>query len=285
MFLIFGCYFYAALYAQEALAYVGKMLAYENSTYGIRIQYPSNWHKENVSSSDKGSTLVDVVKFVSPANNASDMFPASLDLKIDEISDIQPITLAKYANNSIEDLRKDFDIVMLDRNASLSDNPAYKLLYTGVEEGVNLQAMLILTIKGDKAYILNYIAEPTKFSYYLPTLQKMIDSLQITSQENGPHYSYSPNWMDLCNKISLALISSCDTLVNPDNTLTSAGVHARNCIQNGALLTGGAFILGTPPTAIVSALPFAAKLFGCGDVVNISKLTLGQLSGLGSIFR
>lgn len=93
------------------------------------------------------------------------------------------------------------------------------------------------------------------------------------------------NWMDLCNRVSFALISSCDTLVNPDNTLTDAGHHAYGCIQNGALLAGAALLLGTPPTAIVSALPIAAQLFGCGDVVDFSKLTLGQLKGLGSIFR
>ncbi|MGB8938130.1 MAG: PsbP-related protein [Candidatus Nitrosopolaris sp.] len=146
------------------------------------MQYPSNWQKEeNVSSgSDNKSMLVDVVKFISPTKNASDSSSESLDIKIDNISDIQPITLAKYANNSIEDLRKDFDIIKLDRNASLSNNPAYKLVYTGVEEGVNLQAMLILTIKGDKAYIISYNAEPTKFSYYLPTLEKMLNSFQIT---------------------------------------------------------------------------------------------------------
>lgn len=159
-----------------------KMLAYENSTYGIRMKYPSNWHKaENLSSGhDNNSMLVDVVRFSSPSKNFSDTFSQSLDLKIDNISDIQPMTLAKYANNSIEDLRKDFKIIELDRDARLSDNPAYKLVYTGVEEGVNLQAMLILTIKGDKAYILSYNAEPTKFAYYLPTLKKMINSFQIT---------------------------------------------------------------------------------------------------------
>jgi eukaryotic-like serine/threonine-protein kinase len=159
-----------------------KMLTYENSTYGIRMQYPSNWQKEeNLSSdSDNDRMLVDVVKFNSPTKNASDTFSGSLDLKIDNISDIQPITLAKYANNSIEDLRKDFDVIKLDRNASLSDNPAYKLVYNGEEEGVNLQAMLILTIKGDKAYVISYNAAPAKFSYYLPMLQKMIDSFQIT---------------------------------------------------------------------------------------------------------
>jgi hypothetical protein len=93
------------------------------------------------------------------------------------------------------------------------------------------------------------------------------------------------NWMDLCTKISFALTSSCDTLVNPDNTLTSQGMHVRDCIQGGALLAGAALLLGTPPTTIVSILPTVAQLGGCGDVVDFSKLSLGQLQGLGSIFR
>jgi len=104
----------------------------------------------------------------------------SLDLKVDNISDIKPITLAQYANDTINDIRQDFKIIELDTNSSLGGNPAFKLVYTGIEEGVNLQAMLILTIKGDKAYIISYIAEPTKFSFYLPTLQNMINSFQIT---------------------------------------------------------------------------------------------------------
>ena len=93
------------------------------------------------------------------------------------------------------------------------------------------------------------------------------------------------NWMDLCTKISFALSSSCDTLVNSDNTLTSQGMHVRDCIQGGALLAGTALLLGTPTTTIVSVLPTVAQLSGCGDVVDFSKLNLGQLQGLGSIFR
>ena len=46
------------------------------------------------------------------------------------------------------------------------------------------------------------------------------------------------NWIDTCNKISFALVSPCSVLVNPDNTLTSQGMHVRDCIENGALLAG-----------------------------------------------
>jgi hypothetical protein len=125
------------------------MLTYENSNYGIQIQYPSNWYKENVNSgSHNNSRLVDVVKFSPSSRNTSDNIEC-LDINIDNISDVQPITLAKYANNSIQDLRRDFKIIVLDKNASLSENRAYKLIYSGVEESINLKAILILTIKGD----------------------------------------------------------------------------------------------------------------------------------------
>ena len=69
------------------------------------------------------------------------------------------------------------------------------------------------------------------------------------------------------------------------NTLTSQGIHVRDCIQGGALLARAALLLGTPPTTIVSVLPTVAQLGVCGDAVDFSKLNLGQLQGLGSIFR
>ena len=102
---------------------------------------------------------------------------------------------------------------------------------------------------------------------------------------NGSGSNTGTNWNDLCNKISFALTSSCDTLVNPDNTLTSQGMHVRDCIQGGALLAGAALLIGTPPTTIVSVLLTIAQLGGCGDAVDFSKLSIGQLQGLGSVFR
>ena len=102
---------------------------------------------------------------------------------------------------------------------------------------------------------------------------------------NGRGSNTGTNWMNLCTKISFALTSSCDTLVNPDNTLTSQGMHVRDCIQGGALLAGAALLIGTPPTTIISVLPTIAQLGGCGDAVDFSKLSIRQLQGLGSVFR
>ena len=40
--------------------------------------------------------------------------------------------------------------------------------------------MKIGTIIGNKVYYIEYIAEEKKYSNYLPTIQRMINSLQIT---------------------------------------------------------------------------------------------------------
>ncbi len=154
-----------------------NFLTYENPIFGIKILYPANWDKqENSSSSNNNSTLIDLVAFSPPFKNNSDIV-GKLVVQVDNISDIKPITLAKYANDTVSDLRLDFKVNQ--SNATLAGNPAYKFVYTGLEASIDLKAIMVLTIKGDRAYIISYTAEPEKYSYYLPTVQKMIDSFEI----------------------------------------------------------------------------------------------------------
>jgi serine/threonine-protein kinase len=154
-----------------------NFLTYENPIFGIRMLYPANWDKlENASSSNKNSTLIDLVTFGPQSNNRSDT-TGKLIVKVDNISDIKPIALSDYANDIISDLRQDFKVA--ESTTTLAGLPAYKFEYTGTEESVDLQAMMILTIKGDKAYIISYTADPEIYPSYLPTVQKMIDSIEI----------------------------------------------------------------------------------------------------------
>ena len=124
----------------------------------------------------------------------------------------------------------------------------------------------------------------------IPTSQLAAASRRSSDNDNSDsnndnNQASERDWSSICDKISFALISSCSDLVNSDNTLTSEGVHVRNCIENGALLAGGAILLGTPPTTVLSLLPFAAKLGGCDNVINFNAVTLGQLRNLGSLIR
>ena len=54
------------------------------------------------------------------------------------------------------------------------------LVFTATDYRENeRKAMQVWTLKGDKAYLITYKAEPEKYSKYLPTIQKMIDSFEI----------------------------------------------------------------------------------------------------------
>ena len=158
-------------------------LKYENSTYGIKILYPSDWNKEEIvgHGNFSNSSLTDVVRFSPPfENNSSEKSSENLDVKVDDVSDIQPVSLAKYTNDTIEDLGKDFEIISLDTNATVGgNNPAFKIVYTGIEQDVNLQAMIVYTLIGNKAYIISYTAEPSRYSSDIQMIQKMINSIEL----------------------------------------------------------------------------------------------------------
>jgi len=62
-------------------------LLYENSSYGLKILYPSNWKKEeNVGNNNNNSSLTDVVRFSPPfENNSADKSAENSDVKVDNI--------------------------------------------------------------------------------------------------------------------------------------------------------------------------------------------------------
>jgi serine/threonine-protein kinase len=164
------------VFAQQATKPTSNFLPYVNSTYGIKLQYPSSWDKEE--NGTRQDTQTDVVTFSPPAISSN----ASLDISIDDISDEKGIALAQYANNGISDLKqslKNFKLVGLTTNNILAGLPAYKLIYTYADQNTIFKDMEIGAIKGDKAYILTYEAGMNEYDKYLPIIQEMINSFQI----------------------------------------------------------------------------------------------------------
>jgi len=163
---------------QQTSSTTTNFLTYENSTYGIKIQYPSNWNEEQ--NGTKQDTETDIVTFNPPASNSN----ASLDITIDDISDEKGISLAQYAGDSLIDLKqslKNFKLVGSTTTGNvLSGLPAYKSVYTSVDGNTMLKDMETGVIKDDKAYILTYEAGTNEYDKYLPIIQQLINSFQIT---------------------------------------------------------------------------------------------------------
>jgi len=152
---------------------------YQNSTFGIKIQYPSNWEKqENGTSQD---THTDLVTFNPPTINSN----ASLTVTVDDIADSPGTTLAQYASDEIGSLKQqyannDFKLIESKSSIILAGLPAYRIVYASVDQNTTTKDMEIGAIKGHKAYILTYEAGPNEYDKYLPIALKMIDSFQIT---------------------------------------------------------------------------------------------------------
>ena len=149
-------------------------LIYENSTFGIKIQYPSDWLKKTT---DQGVTFVLPVE-----RNSSnpENFLAKLDATT--ISRVPATASLKgLADGVINGYRKSLPNFQLESytNTTAGGSPAVKIAYmfTGYKDG-NLKATDIATIKNSRLYIIQYYVQ-SKYQNYMPMLQKMVESFTI----------------------------------------------------------------------------------------------------------
>jgi plastocyanin len=305
----------------------GAFDVYNNSTYGISIEYPSDW---TLQGGNKSGTITDIVSFFSPENDSY----IELRLSVDEVPNNE--SLEKYRSDSVDGFLTDpnFQNFVLSDDTDrlywadpLSGHRAYKIVgtYQDPETKSTQKIMEIGTITGENlAYTIRFYADPGKYSFYLTTIQKVIDSFQINNSgvqtpvvpeesltingttnqlperqpnseqqqanntESNPSSYSGINWSDKCQLVQSALYQSCDVLVNPDGSLTDQGRHTMHCIRNGALLGGGAKALvpGLPTWLIFKGLDKLAGMTGCDGIVKMDTLNgLSGLGGLGSILH
>ena len=146
-------------------------LIYQNSTLGIKIQYPSNWIKV------EGRNNNNLVKFFPPEVKSGSIH-AFIQVRVVNIPTPMQnkISLEQYTQKELNQLRKSFTIT--DSHASTiaaNHNPAHTILY-GAED---FKGMKIWTIKDSSIYLITYAAKTEKYPIYLPTIQKMVSSFNI----------------------------------------------------------------------------------------------------------
>ena len=156
----------------------GNFATYENSTFGVRFTYPSNWQKTELLS--PGTTLI---QFISPHNVAS---PARIEVIIEKMSN--QTTLNQYLTRSNDLLSLTVDvtnIISSNNSTTLSGNPAYTRTFMvkqplpGTLQEIELEMLQTISIRGDEGYTITYSAERPQFKRYLMMAQQMIDSFTI----------------------------------------------------------------------------------------------------------
>jgi eukaryotic-like serine/threonine-protein kinase len=139
---------------------------YENPTYGIKIQYPSNWGRLDLSFL-QDSADIDFY----PLSDTS--LAKNLKILVKNLP-FHNMTLEEYTNTQINPTE---EILLESNTTTLANIPGYKIVFTNV---VGLKTMQVWTIKDYKAYIITYVAKEEDYEKDLQIVQKMIDSFEIT---------------------------------------------------------------------------------------------------------
>jgi PsbP-like protein len=148
---------------------------YEDPNLGIKIQYPLNWTIER---HGIDSTNVMFLAPGSPLKYAEKLFIDILDenRSLTDVAD-DVINFDKYKNDAITDYHNIESIPTVVNNM-----PAYKIVdtYNSKDKFGNVKSMDVYVLKRTTMYELLFTSEPEKFDLLLPTVQKMINSFQIT---------------------------------------------------------------------------------------------------------
>jgi hypothetical protein len=155
--------------------------SFENNSYGIKIQYPVNWTKDE-EDLDPTDPITNIVTFSSPFDSRLDQYSENFGISIENLTDTN-MTLEEYADSLIANYNEtltDFKLIESNTNSTVAgSNPAYRLVYSDREDDTNYKTMEVGTIVGDKVYFIEYIAEEENYSDYLPIVYTMADSLEI----------------------------------------------------------------------------------------------------------
>ena len=111
---------------------------------------------------------------------------------------------------------------------------------------VDLTIMQLYTLKADRAYIITYTAEPSKFSSELPIVQNMIDSLKITTPSNyliantastSNNQTMASNFQSEANNNTARFHAVFDTYIQPGSA-KEYGIYSERPNDNNSFITG-----------------------------------------------
>lgn len=157
-----------------------NLSTYENTTYGIKFQFPSNWNKAEILS---GRLII--IEFVSPQNASNSSPPTHVEISIQKGLQ-NNTTLEQYTQHTYKALNTSLasistlNVTKL-QPTTLSGFPAngrlLNLKLPGAEP--NILEVQVFTVTDNKAYTITYTADATKYFNYLPIFHVVLSSFQI----------------------------------------------------------------------------------------------------------
>jgi hypothetical protein len=193
-----------------------SFVTYEDSKFGISIDYPSNWRLDNQTSSESiaedmqniekenpdslpisPSEFADVtseiqIKIIAMITGPPDADYAMstekqiIQLNTASIAKEYPISLDDFVNDNVNYMKfkfPHFRLVESPQATNIDGNSALRFIYTYKSPLFEdeLKEIQIITIKDEKIYGINFGSTTKTYSSYLPTFQAMVRSFKINN--------------------------------------------------------------------------------------------------------
>lgn len=147
-------------------------LLYEFPDLGLKIKYPNGWEKIEYGRAVKAFGEGVIVNFLSPLEGKSDKFREFVQVRIENLSS--------------------GDLGKIQANSSIGDNPMYEMVFD--HPNLANRSDIITTLSewsplNGKALVIEFSAEKSEFTTYLPLAHKIMDSIEI----NGAGISSTAN--------------------------------------------------------------------------------------------
>lgn len=162
-------------------------LTYVNSTYGIKMQVPSNWDLQEVGNrlNDSSITIIRLTpSFDIHRSFDTDPSDGSTYLDINEQKYFRNMSLDSLMKNNTNIIKNDkntsdFKLMSSTTDAILAGQKAYTLVYASTYNGLKTITMDSATLCGDRIYSATYSAEPLNYVEFGGTARKMFASLKL----------------------------------------------------------------------------------------------------------
>ena len=150
-------------------------LSYENDTWGIKIQYPQNWKRQDIEDPIGG----EVVIFSSPKQSQEDNFQEHLIISVQEVDGDLKESQKLFVSNIVN--RQPGAEIIESGMTTLAGKPGSTLIFTRDDGEKRLKKLLVWTLKDNKAYIITYTATVEEYDHFIRAANNMIKSFEINN--------------------------------------------------------------------------------------------------------
>lgn len=160
---------------------------YTNPQYGFSLLYPSNWINQEIA---PGANLTFLISFSPPPQEFGESVFVYMAVKN---STGNNTSLKQFTEQEISFLERPPPATSITEGTGVrtilesepttiaGNTPAYKVVYSEKVSGTLSKIMEVYAVNRDKGYIMSYFTYTAIYDKYLPIVQKMIDSLNVTT--------------------------------------------------------------------------------------------------------